>query len=488
MSSRSFYCASLSFFAGVLVSSLSISRGPLLAGIILLIALALVSSRGRAKPLLLCLLCAVAFGSGFLRMAGFGESGHPLDAHVGEVASLSGTVCSEPEERDTAQRFCFAPESSPDRVLVTAARYPLYSYGDRLSASGKLSSPRNFEAYEGGPEFDYVSYLAKEGIRYTMFMPHIELSGRDQGHGLLRTLYAAKRSFVERMQFLFPEPESSLLGGLLLGEKDSLPKDVVEDFKDAGLVHILVLSGYNVTIVAESLMKAFSFLPRTFGRSAGALSIVLFAVMTGASATTVRASVMALIVLLAKSASRRYDITRALITAAFFMVLHNPSILAFDMSFQLSFLATLGLIYVAPLALERLGFVTERFKLREVAAATVGTQVAVLPFLMHAMGQVSLISLVTNLLVLPFVPYAMLGGFGAIALGSVSSAIAFPLAWATSLVLSYMIRVAAVFAQVPFASIQATASAGALAVVYVFMAASLIRAWRRRGSSQPSAS
>jgi competence protein ComEC len=167
---------------------------------------------------------------------------------------------------------------------------------------------------------------------------------------------------------------------------------VTEDFKVSGLQHILVLSGYNVTIVAESFMKMFSFMPLALGRSFGAASILFFALFTGASATTVRASIMALIVLLSRSTARTYDISRALVIAALCMVVHNPMILMFDVSFELSFIATLGLIYVAPLMHDKLGWVTEKMNVREILSSSIGTQVFVVPFLMHVMGSVSLIA------------------------------------------------------------------------------------------------
>src|SRR5690606_38185089 len=134
----------------------------------------------------------------------------------------------------------------------------------------------------------------------------------------------------------------------------------------------------------ENLVKAFSFLPRSLGLASGAGSIVLFAIMTGASATTIRASIMALVVILARGAGRRYDVTRALTFAAVLMVAENPRILAFDIGFQLSFLATLALIFVSPLVSDRLSFVSERFQLREILSTSISTQLFTAPFILYA--------------------------------------------------------------------------------------------------------
>ncbi|MEK7147475.1 MAG: ComEC/Rec2 family competence protein, partial [Patescibacteria group bacterium] len=105
--------------------------------------------------------------------------------------------------------------------------------------------------------------------------------------------------------------------------------DWLEKFRTVGVIHIVVLSGYNITIVAEFIMRLLAFLPRAARLAGGALAIILFAVMTGGSATIVRASLMAILVVVARATGRIYGITRALLLAGFLMVLHNPKILVF---------------------------------------------------------------------------------------------------------------------------------------------------------------
>jgi competence protein ComEC len=493
MKSPAFYALFLSFFAGVFAFSFSHTFVMLATTLLFFVALPLsilkFSPETKLRTLVLIFCGAIfLFSLGAARIGLSGASTHPLDSFVGMKSTVSGFVCAEPRPKDVTQSFCFAPVDSDDKVLVTAGKYPQYSYGDELSVTGKIAYPENFEVYEGGPEFDYVSYLAKDGIRYAMFRPQIEKTGEDAGNPVIAALVRIKSAFISQMRDLFPEPESSLLGGLLLGDRQSLPKDVTEEFKRAGLVHVLVLSGYNVTIVAESLMKAFSYFPRSVGRFLGAGSIVLFALMTGAGATTVRASIMALIVILARSTARRYDVSRALIIAAFFMVLHNPRILAFDVSFQLSFLATLAIIYVSPLVAERLVFVTEKWNLREILSTTVATQVFVMPYLLYAMGQLSIISFVSNLFVLPAVPYAMFFGFISTMASFFLGPLVSPLAWAASAILSYIVYAASLFAAFPFASIEIQMSLVGLICIYALFAAVLIRSWRRINCSPRSSS
>jgi competence protein ComEC len=424
---------------------------------------------------------------GALRTEYARETLHPLDVLIESKVTLMGTICDEPQTKTTSQSICFLPDTAPDKILISTNPYPAFTYGDRLEIRGKLTVPENFTAYEGGPEFNYVSYLGKDGIRYTMFRPAIKLIEKSR-LSLQKILFDIKHAFTRKAEQLLPEPESSLLGGILLGDKQGLSKETTLEFKNAGLIHILVLSGYNVTIVAESLMKMFSFLPRAFGHSLGFISIILFALMTGASSTTVRASIMALIAIGGRVGARRYDVTRALISAGLCMVVVNPDILVFDISFQLSFMSTLALIYVSPLVSDRLGFITKRGNLRDMIATTLATQILVAPYIIYSMGQISLISLVSNIFVGPIIPYAMFVGFGALVLGFVHPFIGLPLAWITTLMLSYILHATSFFGNLPFASIQIHTGVVTLVCMYVIYIIFLRREWRRKNSVPPSAS
>jgi competence protein ComEC len=175
--------------------------------------------------------------------------------------------------------------------------------------------------------------------------------------------------------------------------------------------------------------------------------------MTGGSATVLRASVMALLVLLAKATGRTYDVIRALLLAGLFMLIQNPKVLVFDLSFQLSFLSTVALIFVSPIIEKKMTFITEKYKLRELIVATVATQIFVLPFIFYKMGMISLVALPVNLLILPFIPAVMLFGFITGILGFISSLLAWPFALITSGVLTYQLKVIDIFAHLPFSSL-----------------------------------
>ena len=433
-----------------------------------------------ARPIFTTSLFLIALSVGLIRIGVAGGGEHLMDENIGQTVALSGTVCAEPEKKELTQRIRFCPNDHKDKIIITAPRYPEYDYGDSVHVTGKLELPENFETYEGGPVFDYVSYLEKDGIRYRMARPEISIKEKGRGNRLVATLINLKGSFMDNVERAMPEPHASLVAGILLGEKAALPQDVSDAFRRTGLTHILVLSGSNVTVVAEALIRSFSFLPRVMGLWCGSLSIILFAIMTGASATTVRATTMALVVILAKGSGRRYDVARALCLAAIIMLMENPMVLAFDIGFQLSFIATLALIYVSPIVSTYIRFIPESFQFREIISTSISTQIFILPFVLYSMGEISIISLVTNLLVLPLVPLSMFGGFVAGMAGFINISLATIVSFPATAILSWMVYVVSFFGPMPFATAKAVIGPWTLFLSYFLYICILVHVRRRR--------
>lgn len=370
---------------------------------------------------------------------------------LAKQATLEGVVVDEPDIRENSVRLVVQVEQG-EKVLLVVRRYPEFEYGDRVRVSGKLMAPKNFEEINGR-EFDYVSFLEKDGIFSMMNFPNVEFVSHGEGNKIVSSLFAIKHAFLNGVSRVIPEPEAGLLGGLLVGAKHSLGKELETDFRTAGVVHIIVLSGYNITLVAYFFMSIFSFLAPHSRVASGAISILLFTIMTGAGAATVRASLMAGLIIFARATGRTADILHLLFIAGFFMVLVNPHILLHDPSFQLSFLATLGLLLLSEKISARLTFVPEKFLLREITAATLSTQIFVLPLLLYQTGQLSLVALPANLLILSVIPGAMFFGFLTGLFGFLSASVASLFGFITYLFLAYILGAVNFFSHLPFAAV-----------------------------------
>lgn len=364
-----------------------------------------------------------------------------------------------------------ATECAADILIKMKTKlYPRFHYGDTILFTGKLSVPFNFSSGTGR-EFDYKNYLAKDYIFYEMKSATVGLAAsdrlRNENSGSLNMdnifgritdavtsiLFRLKGGFVSNLNSALGEPHSALAAGLVVGEKAALGKDLLNDFRTVGLIHIVVLSGFNITIVADALRRMLSRLPRVWGIVVGAIGIALFGILVGGGATVMRSCFMAGIALSANLIRRDYSVIRALVFAACLMLIQNPMILMYDPSFQLSFLATLGLILLASPIEKRLTFIPDKFGMRGIVAATCSTQIFVSPFILWMMGQLSIIGVVVNILVLPFIPVTMLAVFLTGASGFISMLACHVFGWGAHLLLGYELFMVEHFARLPFAAV-----------------------------------
>lgn len=382
----------------------------------------------------------------------------------------NGMIVQEPERKEGGQVFVVEAHEifSDDKICahnlnirMKTKLYPRLAFGEKIQFEGKISEPFNFKS-ESGRSFDYRGYLAKDDVYYEIKSARVDQwknSGETEnvelgiGARISSALFSLKRKFVAHLEHTLGDPHAALAAGLVVGEKSALGKDLLEDFRVVGLIHIIVLSGFNITIVGDAMRRILSFLPRVWGIVVGGIGIVLFGVMVGGGATVVRSCFMASIALSADLIRRDYNVVRALMFAGLLMVIQNPSIVLHDPSFQLSFMATLGLIILANPIEKKLKFITERSGIRGIVASTIATQIFVSPYILYMMGQISIIGMVVNILVLPIIPATMLVVFLTGACGFIWMPLAQLFGWVSHLFLSYELFMVEHFAQVPYASL-----------------------------------
>lgn len=385
---------------------------------------------------------------------------------VGET-TITGRVIREPDVREGMTMLTVA--TTETRVLLRVDRYSDVRYGDTIEVSGKLERPETFVT-DLGREFDYPGYLEARGITHSMSFVTPIIIERDESP-LLARLYQVKQYFLLRLSQVLPDPAYGLGAGLLLGVQAALGEELVDDFRAAGIVHIVVLSGYNIMLVVVFVLAATSFfLPFRLRLIVAGGAILVFALLVGYSPSVMRATTMALLFLLTALLARPYDILRVLVLAGTLMIASNPYILLFDIGFQLSFMATLGLILIAPQFEQLFTKVTTWFGLKTFLIATIATQIAVLPFILYHIGEWSLVAIPVNLLALPMVPVAMLATFLAGLVALVSSMLALPLALLAQLSLMYIIGIATFAAKLPIATVTVPAFSGyLLPVAYLLL-------------------
>lgn len=382
---------------------------------------------------------------------------HIASFNGGAKIEWEGAVVEEPDVRRSRAnltleaRELLSPARGPisGKVLITIGRYPEYRYGELIRVLGTLEEPFETE------EFSYKNYLAKDEIYSVSRFPKVEKLSDDQGNFLKAALLSFKTYFVSKLSQVLPEPQNSLLLGLLVGARRSLPADLLEVFKITGVTHIIAISGFNISIITRLLGRFVQkYLGPRWSLIISALVVLGFVVITGAQASVVRAAIMGMLVVIALNVGRASQMFNALILAAGVMVFLKPQILLFDTGFQLSFLATLGLISLADYFERFFHKVPEAFEIRGSLCATLSAQIFVWPLLIFYFDQLSVIAPLANVLILPLIPWAMFFGFLSGLLALVWLPLSYLAAWITWAFLSYQIKITEALSQVPFAAVK----------------------------------
>ena len=253
---------------------------------------------------------------------------------------------------------------------------------------------------------------------------------------------------VEKMREFLPPTQSALLSGILLGIKQDLPFNLRLALRDTSTLHIVVASGQNLTILAGFILHLAGLIKRRTAIILALFLIGIYTVLTGAQIPLLRAAIMFGLASLAQVFGRQKDGFWVLMATACFLLLLNPR-WVFDLSFQLSFLASFGVIVVAPIIEKFLKNVP--IILRENLAVTLGAQVMVLPVIASNFHQLSVVAVLANLLVLWIIPYVMGTGFLLIFVGSIWQFGGQILGLLLNIMLTYFLYIVQFFASVPFA-------------------------------------
>jgi len=314
----------------------------------------------------------------------------------------------------------------PVHGLVLARVYPQdkWQYGDRLQLEGELQAPPEFE------DFSYRDYLARQNVYSYLPKAQVKLLMHNQGNRIMALIYTFKERAIETVYKLYPDPEASLLAGILLGVETGIPEPVRTAFNDTGTAHIIAISGFNITILAGLFTATFN---RLLGRWRGAVAttaaIGVYTMLVGADATVVRAALMGGLTVFAVQLGRRQNGLNSLAFVAAVMALFNPLVL-WDVGFQLSFAATLGLVlYAGPLTTWFTNFANRFVSLStaqrlagwvgEYLFFTLAAQLTTLPLIAYYFKRLSLVSLIANPVILPVQPPLMVLGGLAVLLGLV---------------------------------------------------------------------
>lgn len=375
-----------------------------------------------------------------------------LDFALDQSIEIIGVVSDYPDERLKNDRVIITPKNYKANLLIILPSGSEVFYGDEIKVKGILESPENFIT-SSGKEFNYERYLANKDIYYIVKNASAEIVSSDNGSKIKLLLFKFRKIFTEKIVEIISSPESDLGRGLILGDRGGFDSSIQENFIKTGTIHIVALSGFNVTIIANAVIKTFSIiLSQNLSMIFGGFFILLFILISGGGTTIIRAGIMAFIAIFARITGRNYLAGRALVIAGLLMFSYDPRVIT-DMSFQFSFLATFGILYITPKIIKYFYFVPIRFMIRENLTMTISATLAVLPLLLYSTGIFSLVSIPANILIIPIIPLAMFFTFLSGLLGMISHILALPFGFIAEKILAYILFVIEKFGNLSFASI-----------------------------------
>ncbi len=366
-----------------------------------------------------------------------------LPLHHHETISFSGRVVSFADKREKTNRVFVRTDHPRGKLLLVTSPETNLAYGDEILVSGKLAPPQNFG------DFRYDKFLKRFGVQTIVQHPErVEIQARGKGSLLPHAAQSLREWMAQNLKMTLPIPHAPLAMGLLLGVKEELPSWTQNDFRNAGLMHLLVVSGFNVTIV----IFLISFLLEKFGRrvalGGSLLALLFFLLVTGGEAPVLRASLMGGLVLFGRSMGRGADTRNLLLLCAGIIGLANPQILHSDIGFWLSFCATAGILFGTPVLERAFKWIPDFWKMRTILSVTLAAQLAVLPILGLTFGQFPFVGLVANVFAEPFVPLAMFFSF----VSTIASALPLVIAKMVSIpafvILEILLQIARFFGQV----------------------------------------
>jgi len=372
----------------------------------------------------------------------------PRDNHINLIVEVDSLRLLDQELSD------FASNEISGRILIQTQTWEDFTYGDQLMITGQLVSPIE------GANFSYQDYLARKGILSLMPYAKVEIIASGQGKPIQSFLFQLRSTGYETLHSLFPSPESDLLAGILLGRDQGLSSELQEAFHKTGTTHIIAISGFNIAILAGIFCGVST---RLFGRRWGTLMAVIaiagYTILVGGDAAVVRAAIMGGLGVLGGMFGRRQNGLNSLGLAAMAMLLLDPNLL-WDIGFQLSAAATLGLVFYAqPLEEKLIQLASKRMNedhavkivgiASELFLFTLCAQVMTLPIIAYHFGGITWLALIANPLILPVQSLVLLLGGLAMLTGMIMPGLGKAAAILVAPFVSYTIRMVTWVAHLP---------------------------------------
>jgi competence protein ComEC len=454
---------------------------------------ALIFSRQYIKQVILVSVCILILCGGIVRFTSSISDNRKNDirSYNNVDVEMQGMISNNPEKGNST----FQLELTVSKIKQNDDWYPLsgkviiftsdsreYLYGDVLTITGKLGIPPPLN------DFDYQSYLANQGIYSMINFPSIELIAHEKGNKFINFVFMVRNDIAKTLSKILPEPQASLAQGIILGIEDNIPQSLKDDFSKSGTSHVLAVSGQNLSIITGILISLGIWI---FGRRyhiyvwVAFIILWFYTVLTGLNPPVVRSAIMASLFLIAEMLGRQKSAGTVLIFTAAIMIGITPLVL-WDVSFQLSFLAMVGLVTVAPVFQDSTReFVNEKFGdegikvlisniILDSLDVTLSAIILIWPLIAYYFGIFSLVAPFSSLLVVLVMTGIIAFGLFAVGIGTIALPIGQVIGWVVWLFLTYMILIVKYSAALPHSYLKVNSIALSFILIYYLVLAATI--------------
>lgn len=354
------------------------------------------------------------------------------------------------------------------QILIYAPLYPEYGVGDILEASCKINKPEPI-VDDGGDTFAYDKYLAKDGIVGVCFRPYIKVVGQQDDFNYY--LFNTKQYLWLNLNSNLTEPASSLAKAISLGARREIPDSLRASFAQVGISHMIAISGLHMAIIILMLQYFLISIGLSRKKAMLFLFLIIFAYlyMLGFPSSALRASLMVFMMMIGPLIGRQTVSIFSLVFLADIFILANPYLLLYDVGFQLSFLAVLGLLLYINYFNKVLIFLPNFFKIREVFSVTLAAQVFTWPIVVYNFKILSIVAPIANFIILPILPFVLVCSF-LLAIFGFFYPLTVLLSWPLIILFKLMVDIVQFLSKIPFAYVMIDIfSIGYLLLSFIFM-------------------
>lgn len=341
----------------------------------------------------------------------------------GEIITFIGLISQEPQRSYDWQKLnikvsqCNISNARECKgsILVSTQLYPEYAYGDKVEITCRLDEVKSFN------NFRYDKYLALDDIYSVCYFPKIKFLVSDQGNYFYKEIFLLKTNLQNMIDKYVDAPQAQILSAMILGNKGGLSDDFSRLFSNAGISHILAISGMHISILGLIILFLLNFIgiSRRKAFYFSSIFIFIYITMIGFPTSAVRAGIMAFLVLAAIYFGRVARLINALLLAAFLMLLFQPGLLFYDVGFQFSFIALLGIFYLSPIIKRELRIPMCK-PVWDLLSITLAAEIMVIPLVIYYFGLLSVVAPLMNLLIIWLIPFIMFLGILLFFIGSLN--------------------------------------------------------------------